>query len=563
MLGFGAAMTALAALFWIGCQSLLRLQDSSEWVTHTFDVISHIRLMESDLHEAQAGLRGFLLTQQPEFLELSKSSLFAIPTDLAEAAEMTRDNPRQRDAFERFTPLLAQITDRIQKTVGLCSAGHLKEALELFRSGDLSRDNQIAQKLIQGIIVEEQTLLSQRERIVAKQTRFALGMFIVGCALFMAFFAIGLWAINHEFRQKEDLEAYLQAEEHRLFQYLEAVPLGIFVADKNAKPYYANQKAKELLGKGLLPNVPIEQQAEIYQLYRAGSQEVYPMDLLPLIKALKGEKVMNEDMEIHHPDGTVIPLQVWGTPVYDETGGIPYAMVVFNDISERKKFEEMSRNLISIVSHQLKTPVGEINGYIENLLEGIAGELGEKQKDYLLDMREIGLNNFRLISDLLNLSKIERGLIRSESKRVPLDKTVELALRDYEKIIQRKGLSLALLGLDQGLEVMADQDKLIETLRNLVNNAVKFTDKGGITLKAEKAGSIVRLMIQDTGVGISDASLAQLFSRKKVLGAEASRAGAGLGLYVAKYFMNLQGGDITATTEKGKGSCFTLTLPGA
>src|SRR5581483_11367908 len=119
----------------------------------------------------------------------------------------------------------------------------------------------------------------------------------------------------------------------------------------------------------------------------------------------------------HQPDGTIIPLQVWGTPVFDGAGKIEYAMVDFEDIAERKQVEEMKHNLISVVSHQLKTPVGEINGYIENLLEGIAGELGEKQKDYLLDMREISLDNYRLISDLLNLSKIERGLLKADLRK--------------------------------------------------------------------------------------------------------------------------------------------------
>jgi len=187
--------------------------------------------------------------------------------------------------------------------------------------------------------------------------------------------------------------------------------------------------------------------------------------------------------------------------------------------------------------------------------------LGAKQKDYLLDMREIGLDNYRLISDLLSISKIERGLLNVDARKVSLKGMVNMALRDYEKIIQRKGLALTLEGLDESLEVTADPEKLIETLRNLVNNAIKFTDKGGIALKAERLGAFVHLSLQDTGMGISEASLAQLFSRKKVLGAEASRAGAGLGLYVAKYFMKLMGGDITATTEKGKGSCFTLTIP--
>ncbi len=223
----------------------------------------------------------------------------------------------------------------------------------------------------------------------------------------------------------------------------------------------------------------------------------------------------------------------------------------------------MKKSLVSVVSHQLKTPVSEINGYVENLLEGLAGELNPKQTDYLMDMREIGMNNYRLISDLLNLSKIERGLTTANLERISLMEIIQLSLRDYEAIMARKGLTLKLEELDGAPEIMADRDKMVETLRNLVNNAIKFTDKGGLTISTEVKDHMILLKVQDTGKGISEIAMAQLFTQKRVLGEEAGRAGAGLGLYVAKHFMKAQGGDITATTHPGKGSCFTLIIPRA
>ena len=563
MLGFGGAMAVLLALFFIGILSLARLQDSYKEVSHSFEVMAHIHLMESDLHEAQANLRGYLITDQTPFLKSSNTKLDFVMEDESSIVRLTDDNPRQKENLKQLSPILAETIGRIQNTLRLCSSGSLEKARKLFRSGNLSLDNQTLEKIFGQMITEEQSLLSARQKQLAERGRFALIMFIVGCAFFMVFFPAALWLINREIKLKEEFQKNLQLEEYRLFQYLEAVPLAIVVADKNGKPYYANRRAKELFGDGIASGGSVENLIGIHHAYLTGTQEPYPKDKMALVRALKGEKVMSEDMEIHRPDGTIVPFQIWGTPVYNQAGEIQYAMAVLNDITERKQAEEMKHSLISVVSHQLKTPVGEINGYIENLLDGIAGELGKKQKEYLLDMREIGMDNFRLISDLLNISKIERGLISAEPRKVSLRQTVDLALRDYEKTIQRKGLSLSLKGLDENLEVMADQDKLIETLRNLINNAIKFTDKGGITLKAEKKDAFIHLEIRDTGSGISDSSLAQLFSRKKVLGAEASRAGAGLGLYVAKYFMKLQGGDITATTEKGKGSCFTLMIPSA
>ena len=563
MLGFGGAIAILLVLFWIGTLCLMRLQNSYVEVSHTFEVIAHIRLIESDLHEAQAGLRGCLLSQQPAFLESAKSTLLLVENDASETAHLTVDNQRQRENFKRLSPLLVETVNRIHKNIQLYSEGRLKEALKFFRSGSLSGDNQAVQTIINQMITEEQNLLAARQQMLSNRIRYALAMFIFGCAFFMVFFIVALWLINREIKQKEEFQKNLQLEEYRLFQYLEAVPLGIVVADKSGKPYYANRQAKEFLGKDILSGSSIESMSQIFRVFLAGTQEPYPPQRMALVRALKGEKVMNEDMEIHRPDGTIVPFQIWGTPVYNQAGEIQYAMAVLNDITERKQAEEMKHHLISVVSHQLKTPVAEINGYIENMLDGITGELGKKQRTYLSDMREIGLNNYRLISDLLNISKIERGLLSSDSQKVSLLKIEQWALRDYEKTLEKKGLSLTLEGFNQNFEVMADQDKLIETLRNVVSNAIKFTDKGGITLSAERVGSFIHLKIQDTGAGISDASLAQLFSRKMILGTESSRAGAGLGLYVAKTFMRLQGGDITATTEKGKGSCFTLIIPSA
>ncbi|HET9870013.1 MAG TPA: HAMP domain-containing sensor histidine kinase, partial [bacterium] len=230
-------------------------------------------------------------------------------------------------------------------------------------------------------------------------------------------------------------------------------------------------------------------------------------------------------------------------------------------ITERKQVDDMKRDLISVVSHQLKTPVAEINGYVENLLEGLAGPLSPKQREYLADMREIGMENYRLISDLLSLSKLERGIITVDLQPVPLDQLVELSIRDYTSMIQRKGLDLVLDQAPGGLQVLADRDKTVETLRNIINNALKCTDKGGITIATGAENGYGWIKVTDTGIGMDRSVLKKLFTKDRVLGAEASRSGAGLGLYIAKSFMELQKGAISVESQAGKGSSFCLKIP--
>ncbi len=234
---------------------------------------------------------------------------------------------------------------------------------------------------------------------------------------------------------------------------------------------------------------------------------------------------------------------------------------IMRDITERKQVEEMKNDLISVVSHQLKTPVAEINGYIENMLEGLAGDLSKNQKEYLLDMRNIGNANYRLISDLLSMSKIERGVMTVDLNPVRLEEIVELASRDYGPMVGKKNLDFSVKNGTDDIWVLADKDKMVEALRNIIHNAIKCTDRGSIQIRASRNGRFGYVEVSDTGIGMTEDTLQRLFTKSRVLGSEASRAGAGLGLYIARSFMNLQNGDITVTSELGKGSSFCVKIP--
>jgi PAS domain S-box-containing protein len=136
----------------------------------------------------------------------------------------------------------------------------------------------------------------------------------------------------------EGLETALRESQQRLFQFLEVVPVGVFVLDAQGKPFYANQRAQQLLGKGIAADAAPNQLAETYRAFLAGSGEEYPASRMPVVRALQGETSMIADMEIHHPD-RVIPLQVWGTPIFDARGKLEYAIAAFSDITDRKLAE--------------------------------------------------------------------------------------------------------------------------------------------------------------------------------------------------------------------------------
>ncbi|MEG5162962.1 AAA family ATPase [Microcoleus sp. AT3-A2] len=138
--------------------------------------------------------------------------------------------------------------------------------------------------------------------------------------------------------QNSKLYTEVRESENRLTQFLEAIPVEVSVLDADGKPYYSNRAAIQLLGKGVIPEVTSEQIPEVYQIYQVGTEQEYPSAQLPTTRALSGESATVDDMEIHQGN-KIIPIEAWATPIYDENDNISYAIVAFQDITDRKKAE--------------------------------------------------------------------------------------------------------------------------------------------------------------------------------------------------------------------------------
>ena len=266
------------------------------------------------------------------------------------------------------------------------------------------------------------------------------------------------------------------------------------------------------------------------------------------------------EAKLHRKDGTTRDVEV-------STGTIQYrgrsaVMGIARDITDRKQVEQMKSDFVSLVSHQLKTPVAIIRGYIENILLGLTGPLTDRTKEYLEEMREMSDRNYHLISDLLNVSRIERGVISIDVHPVTLDEIVNSAVHDYHATLQNKGVALNIEGKDDEITVLADREKTVEAISNVVNNAVKFTKDGSITVKMRADGDLGVVEVVDTGRGMPDEIVGKLFTRDQIFsGSPTPESGSGLGLYIAKEFMTLQGGNISVTSTLGKGSSFIFKIP--
>ncbi|OLP18868.1 hypothetical protein BST81_08090 [Leptolyngbya sp. 'hensonii'] len=171
------------------------------------------------------------------------------------------------------------------------------------------------------------------------------------------------------------LYARVRESEQQLKQFLEAVPVGIGVLDAKGHPYYMNQRAKELLGQGIAAEATAEDIALVYQTYIVQTDDLYPNEKLPIIRALKGEASSVEDIEIHQGD-RVIPIESWGTPIYNKAGDVQYAITAFQDITERKRAEQ----IFADYSRELEREVSQRTAELAQINQQLQQEIRERQQ---------------------------------------------------------------------------------------------------------------------------------------------------------------------------------------
>ncbi len=220
------------------------------------------------------------------------------------------------------------------------------------------------------------------------------------------------------------------------------------------------------------------------------------------------------------------------------------------------------QDITSFVSHQLRAPVTAMRWTIEGMMDGDNGPVGEDLKKALIDLQNVAIQNGKLIDDILNVSRIDRGVIEVQTEPVSLKDIAERALRDYRVALEKAGLSLTLEGVDKPIMVQADKEKMAESVTNAISNAIKHTKQGGITLKLRSDSSYGYIDVIDTGEGMPPEVVQNLFSRTGIKGKNTdSSKSTGLGLFIARNFMRLQNGDIEVSAVLGKGSTFSYKIP--
>ena len=365
--------------------------------------------------------------------------------------------------------------------------------------------------------------------------------------------------------ERKQTRQALQETEERYRQLLEQLPEPVVVHDGKTI-LYANAAAAAFAG---LSNPEKLIGKSIYQFLRTEKADAIRRYLE--MAAQRGRQLPPMEQQMVRADGAVRDVELVSAPVQYQ--GRPVFQVVLRDITERKQYErhlleakeraeEIARfksTLLSNISHEIRTPLAGVIGFAEVLEE----ELDEPHRELAALIRDSGRRLLETLNTLLDLARIEAGAFVLSPEPFDAADEVRQSVRIFQRMIEDKGLRLALELPDGPLPVYLDRNGFHRIVVNLVSNAVKFTDEGMIRVGLATEGDWLRLEVQDTGVGIDPAFLPHLFEefRQENNGLARTHQGSGLGLAITHRLVEMMGGRIEVESEKGKGTTFTVWLP--
>ncbi len=273
----------------------------------------------------------------------------------------------------------------------------------------------------------------------------------------------------------------------------------------------------------------------------------------------------------------VLLVQTIIAPSFDEfliRGGVLLFVTTFGfflirgtirEIENLEKLSKAKSEFVSIVSHQLRTPLTATKGYISMLLEGSYGKLSKKTERVMNNVYESNERLIRLVNNFLNISRIEAGKIKMTYEKVSLEEVIESVINELKLEIKKKNIYLKWEQPKKPLpKILIDAEKVRQIILNVIDNSVRYTKQGGIVIKVKNLKFSVLISITDTGEGMTAEEITKVFYSFSRGGAgnETHTEGAGLGLYIARKFAEMHQGRIWSESKgRGKGSAFYIELP--
>jgi len=360
--------------------------------------------------------------------------------------------------------------------------------------------------------------------------------------------------ISHLDRVFKDMALALEMAHKKERAVIDTMPAGLMIVDAAGLVQMANPTSGKLLAyeEGQLLGQPVT-------VLFAGSSTIDPREFIEQLFLKAKERV--DERNATRCDGTSFPVELSMTSfgVNDEQ----YYLLVLMDISERKEIERLKQEFVSMISHDLRTPLTSIQVFLNMLGKGMLGQMSEsvQRKAEMADRNASRLIN--LINDLLDIEKMESGQLALSQEDSSLTSIVDRSIESVRGLADQQGISLE-LDCAHDVHVIADSDRLVQVLVNLLGNAVKFSSKGAtVRVTVECDSSVACVKVIDQGRGIPEHLRLSVFERFKQVSTKdaTERKGTGLGLAICKAIVEQHGGSIGVDSAEGHGSTFWFRLP--
>lgn len=383
-------------------------------------------------------------------------------------------------------------------------------------------------------------------------------------SLVIFFVALFVWLVIIEnIRKRKVAEKSLQQYARDLQKFQLAVDKAsdhIVITDPRGIILYANEAVEKITG--------FSRHALIGQM--AGSSENWGGQMSKdFYKAMwqrisKDRKPFVGEITNRKKDGSLYVTEVHISPVLDKDAKIAYFVSIEIDISRMKEIDRAKNEFVSLASHQLRTPLTSISLSLDLLLRGTYGKVSHEQKEILASIHEDINETAEMISDLLNLSRIEMGTFKAEIEAVNIKKISELLIKEIEPQIAQKNINFKKV-YDLPRDIWALNKNVLKiVLQNLLSNAVKYTkEQGDISMEIRKDKNNLLISVADTGIGIALSDQARLFTKffRTTKAKRLAINGTGLGLNLSKSILEAVGGKIWFKSKENIGSIFYATMP--
>ncbi|MCS7230352.1 MAG: ATP-binding protein [Candidatus Kryptonium sp.] len=364
----------------------------------------------------------------------------------------------------------------------------------------------------------------------------------------------------------EKSQRKLSESERNLNVFLESLPDAVLVLKPNGKVKFYNHKFWDIFSKsGVL--IQFDERYKTEKFYWEIIRDFNLIDFIKnVIEASESQAgtVISREIESDEKTFNVSAFKSEANEIF----------IIFEDITFAKELAEIKRELIENISHELKTPLSNIKGYIETIEEELENfaKKSKRAREILIYLEPVKRNTdrlIRIINDLLILSEVEAG-VKFEEENINFGKIINGILKMYEKNLKDKKLSCDVKISNELPEFRADSYRIEQMLFNLIDNAIKYTDSGGIKICVEpfknypeKGASAIKITVEDTGIGIPKEHIPRIFERFYVVDKSRSRqtGGTGLGLSIVKHIVLMYNGTINVESKVGMGTKFEIIFP--